>query len=203
MLNWRLIELLNVLLFYSCPVSCLFWWQNNGKILMAWSSSWCLSLARMYFYSGSVWTQYALFPQTQHTNETNFAFCMWSDWLEILCEEVKCWEQFSCCCRSKTGCCSKGFYSFIIQNVGRKSNTNLIFLFVCSSSLYWYFLSILLAASVIAVEIIGFNVKAEFLIKHFFLFVSWSKSNFGDPWMNIFLMKTDPSCSTWYKENGG
>ena len=126
-----------------------------------------------------------------------------SDCLEALCEEVKCWVHFSCCWRSKTGCCSKGFYSFIIQNVGRKSNTNLIFLFVCSSSLYWYFLSILLAASVIAVEIIGFNVKAEFLIKHFFLFVSWSKSNFGDPWMNIFLMKTDPSCSTWYKENGG
>ena len=110
----------------------------------------------------------------------------------------------SSCWRSKTGCCPKGFYSFIIQNVGRNSNTNqpILYSYLIRSNfhLYWYFLSIVLAALVRVLEIMGFNVKAEFLIKHFFLFVSWSKSNFGDPWMNIFLMKTDPSCSTWYNE---
>ena len=124
-----------------------------------------------------------------------------TDCLEILCEEVEYFlEKKSGCWRSKTGCYSKGFYSFIIQNVGRNSNTNSNILIRSNfSHLSWYFLSIVLAALVKVLEIIGFNVKAEFLIKHFFLFVSWSKSNFGDPWRNIFLMKTDPSCSTCSK----
>ena len=100
-------------------------------------------------------TIYAVFPQ--NTNETRILNMKWawssnkSDWT-VLCEEVKCWQEFSCCWRSKTGCYSKGFYSFIIQNVGRNSNSNTNLILI----LYWYFVSIL--------EIMGFNVRAAFLI---------------------------------------